>query len=130
MLTFLSAVLLPMTVITGLFGTNFTLGEYGAWEPFYPSLDSVATRERIGTVDLGARRSRTKRVIEVARFESLRSGYFEIKVISNRAPVKIDGVVQDILTTGTPIARRSRTTLSMSSTPSPFVSRKAWVSTQ
>ena len=37
-LTFLSAVLLPMTVITGLFGTNFTLSEYGAWEPFYAML--------------------------------------------------------------------------------------------
>jgi magnesium transporter len=34
-LTFLSAVLLPMTVITGLFGTNFALSEYRAWEPFY-----------------------------------------------------------------------------------------------
>jgi magnesium transporter len=37
-LTFLSAVLLPMTVITGLFGTNFTLSEYRAWEPFYAML--------------------------------------------------------------------------------------------
>lgn len=37
-LTFLSAVLLPMTVITGLFGTNFTLIEYRAWEPFYAML--------------------------------------------------------------------------------------------
>ena len=34
-LTFLSAVLLPMTVITGLFGTNFALTEYQSWEPFY-----------------------------------------------------------------------------------------------
>ena len=37
-LTFLSAVLLPMTVITGLFGTNFALSEYRAWEPFYVML--------------------------------------------------------------------------------------------
>lgn len=34
-LTFLSAVLLPMTVVTGLFGTNFRLAEYEQWEPFY-----------------------------------------------------------------------------------------------
>ena len=37
-LTFLSAILLPMTVITGLFGTNFKLAEYEAWEPFYVML--------------------------------------------------------------------------------------------
>ena len=37
-LTFLSAVLLPMTVITGLFGTNFALTEYNSWEPFYVML--------------------------------------------------------------------------------------------
>ena len=37
-LTFLSAVLLPMTVLTGIFGTNFTLAEYQAWEPFYVML--------------------------------------------------------------------------------------------
>ena len=34
-LTFLSAVLLPMTVITGLFGTNFPLAEYNSAIPFY-----------------------------------------------------------------------------------------------
>lgn len=34
-LTFLSAVLLPMTVLTGIFGTNFALSEYERWEPFY-----------------------------------------------------------------------------------------------
>jgi magnesium transporter len=37
-LTFLSAVLLPMTVITGLFGTNFTLSEYNSTQPFYVML--------------------------------------------------------------------------------------------
>ena len=37
-LTFLSAVLLPMTVITGLFGTNFTLSEYNSSQPFYVML--------------------------------------------------------------------------------------------
>jgi magnesium transporter len=37
-LTFLSAVLLPMTVVTGLFGTNFALAEYNAWQPFYVML--------------------------------------------------------------------------------------------
>lgn len=34
-LTFLSAMLLPMTVVTGMFGTNFALSEYNTWEPFY-----------------------------------------------------------------------------------------------
>ena len=38
MLTFLSAVLLPMTVLSGIFGTNFALAEYEAWEPFYVML--------------------------------------------------------------------------------------------
>jgi magnesium transporter len=37
-LTFLSAVLLPMSVLSGIFGTNFALAEYGAWEPFYVML--------------------------------------------------------------------------------------------
>jgi magnesium transporter len=37
-LTFLSAVLMPMTLIVGLFGTNFTLVEYDAPEPFYVML--------------------------------------------------------------------------------------------
>lgn len=41
-LTFLSAVLLPMTLITGLFGTNFTLSEYTAWEGFYIMLVGMA----------------------------------------------------------------------------------------
>ena len=41
-LTFLSAVLLPMTVITGVFGTNFKLSEYDAWEPFYVMLAGMA----------------------------------------------------------------------------------------
>src|SRR6266542_1290859 len=41
-LTFLSAVLLPMTVITGIFGTNFRLSEYDAWEPFYVMLVGMA----------------------------------------------------------------------------------------
>ena len=41
-LTFLSAVLLPMTVITGIFGTNFKLSEYDAWEPFYVMLVGMA----------------------------------------------------------------------------------------
>jgi magnesium transporter len=41
-LTFLSAVLLPMTVITGLFGTNFALSEYGSWQPFYLMLAGMA----------------------------------------------------------------------------------------
>jgi magnesium transporter len=34
-LTFLSAVLLPVTALTGMFGTNFKLAAYDAWEPFY-----------------------------------------------------------------------------------------------
>jgi len=34
-LTFVSSVLLPMTVITGIFGTNFNLVEYHSWQPFY-----------------------------------------------------------------------------------------------
>jgi magnesium transporter len=34
-LTFLSAVLMPMTLVVGLFGTNFKLAEYDAPEPFY-----------------------------------------------------------------------------------------------
>jgi len=37
-LTLLSAVLLPMTVITGLFGTNFALTEYASWQLFYVML--------------------------------------------------------------------------------------------
>jgi magnesium transporter len=37
-LTFLSAILLPMTVITGIFGTNFTLREYEFFEGFYVML--------------------------------------------------------------------------------------------
>lgn len=41
-LTFLSAVLLPMTVISGIFGTNFTLSEYEAWQPFYVMLAGMA----------------------------------------------------------------------------------------
>jgi magnesium transporter len=41
-LTFLSAVLLPMTVLVGLFGTNFKLAEYDAWEPFYVMLAGMA----------------------------------------------------------------------------------------
>jgi magnesium transporter len=41
-LTFLSAVLLPMTVISGIFGTNFALAEYAAWEPFYAMLAGMA----------------------------------------------------------------------------------------
>jgi magnesium transporter len=41
-LTFLSAVLLPMTVLTGVFGTNFALSEYARWEPFYLMLGGLA----------------------------------------------------------------------------------------
>jgi magnesium transporter len=41
-LTFLSAVLLPMTVITGIFGTNFKLGEYEFYEGFYAMLIGMA----------------------------------------------------------------------------------------
>ena len=37
-LTFLSAVLLPMTLLTGIFGTNFTLKEYEFFEGFYVML--------------------------------------------------------------------------------------------
>ena len=40
-LTFLSAVLLPMTVITGLYGTNFTMAEYSTWEGFYAMLTAM-----------------------------------------------------------------------------------------
>jgi magnesium transporter len=40
-LTYLSAVLLPITAISGLFGTNFKLGEYDRWEPFYVMLGGV-----------------------------------------------------------------------------------------
>ena len=38
MLTYLSAVLLPMTVITGIFGTNFKMGEYEFFDGFYVML--------------------------------------------------------------------------------------------
>jgi magnesium transporter len=41
-LTFLSAVLLPVTAITGMFGTNFKLAAYEAWEPFYAMLAGMA----------------------------------------------------------------------------------------
>jgi magnesium transporter len=41
-LTYLSAVLLPMTVISGLFGTNFKLAEYDASQPFYVMLAGMA----------------------------------------------------------------------------------------
>jgi magnesium transporter len=41
-LTFLSAVLMPMTLIVGLFGTNFKLAEYDAPEPFYVMLVGMA----------------------------------------------------------------------------------------
>lgn len=34
-LTYLSAVLLPISAIAGLFGTNFKLAAYDGWEPFY-----------------------------------------------------------------------------------------------
>src|SRR5688572_10887550 len=41
-LTFLSAVLLPMTVITGVFGTNFKMAEYEFFEGFYVMLMGMA----------------------------------------------------------------------------------------
>lgn len=41
-LTYLSAVLLPMTVITGIFGTNFKLGEYEFFDGFYVMLTGMA----------------------------------------------------------------------------------------
>jgi magnesium transporter len=41
-LTFLSAVLLPVTALTGMFGTNFKLAAYEAWEPFYVMLAGMA----------------------------------------------------------------------------------------
>ena len=41
-LTFLSAVLLPMTVLSGIFGTNFALAEYQDWRPFYVMLAGMA----------------------------------------------------------------------------------------
>jgi magnesium transporter len=41
-LTFLSAVLLPMTVLSGIFGTNFALAEYQDWRPFYVMLVGMA----------------------------------------------------------------------------------------
>ncbi len=37
-LTVLSAILLPTTLITGVFGTNFKLAEYESWQPFYVML--------------------------------------------------------------------------------------------
>jgi magnesium transporter len=40
-LTLVSAVLLPMTVLTGLFGTNFALGEYADWQGFYAMLATM-----------------------------------------------------------------------------------------
>lgn len=40
-LTYLSAVLLPVTAITGIFGTNFTMKEYELWEPFYVMLAGI-----------------------------------------------------------------------------------------
>jgi magnesium transporter len=41
-LTFLSAVLLPMTVITGVFGTNFRMREYEFFSGFYVMLIGMA----------------------------------------------------------------------------------------
>jgi magnesium transporter len=41
-LTYLSAVLLPMTVITGVFGTNFPIGEYAFAGGFYVMLAGMA----------------------------------------------------------------------------------------
>ena len=41
-LTFLSAVLLPMTVITGVFGTNFKMAEYEYFQGFYVMLMGMA----------------------------------------------------------------------------------------
>lgn len=41
-LTFLSAILLPMTVITGIFGTNFKMGEYEFFEGFYAMMIGMA----------------------------------------------------------------------------------------
>ena len=41
-LTLLSAILMPMTLIVGLFGTNFKLAEYETAEPFYVMLAGMA----------------------------------------------------------------------------------------
>jgi magnesium transporter len=41
-LTYLSAVLLPVSAISGLFGTNFKLGDYDRSEPFYVMLGGIA----------------------------------------------------------------------------------------
>jgi magnesium transporter len=47
-LTFLSAILLPMTVITGVFGTNFKMAEYEFFEGFYVMLAGMV----LGTVGM------------------------------------------------------------------------------
>ena len=31
-----------MTLVTGIFGTNFALGEYQDWQPFYVMLGGMA----------------------------------------------------------------------------------------
>jgi magnesium transporter len=38
----LSAILMPMTLIVGLFGTNFKLAEYETARPFYVMLAGMA----------------------------------------------------------------------------------------
>ena len=48
---------------------------------------------RLTTIDLGARTSSHRRLIRVAGFASIRSGTLQIRVLSDRLPVKIDGLV-------------------------------------
>jgi hypothetical protein len=52
---------------------------------------------RIGTVDLNARRSAQRQVIKVKRFTSIRRGDVELRVISSRSPVSVDGLVLSVL---------------------------------
>lgn len=48
---------------------------------------------RVGAANLDARRTLNKRLIRIADLGRVRSGKFQILVLSAGAPVKIDGVV-------------------------------------
>jgi lysozyme len=48
---------------------------------------------RLARIDLAARITRHRRVIRIAGFSSVRTGTIEIRVLSRRLPVKIDGLL-------------------------------------
>ncbi|MEA2446740.1 MAG: hypothetical protein QOK47_377, partial [Actinomycetota bacterium] len=64
-----------------------------------PSCGKVAVSlngQRIATLSLKAKRTLDRQVIRVKRFTSLRTGDIDLIVISNKAPVKIDGLVLSV----------------------------------